>query len=136
MYAVIAIYNIVIIAIFSSCCDIYFVMNKNTFCFTVILQDYCFLPDGTLCDALKLIFFWSIICNDCKNTVFHMLGPSLMDQNRFSFELLYAMSARILFSACWNIVWLYAVIARVLFTSCWDILWWIKTHFVLKWWIQ
>ena len=65
---------------------------EYTFCFevmnTVILQDYCFLPDGTLCDALKRIFFWSIICNDCKNTVFHMLGPSLMNQNKFSLSML------------------------------------------------
>ena len=36
-------------------------MNQNTFCFQVmnivILQNYCFLPDGTLLDASKRIFF-------------------------------------------------------------------------------
>ena len=25
--------------------------------------------------------------SDCKNTVFYMLGPSLMNQNEFSFEV-------------------------------------------------
>ena len=61
------------------------VMHQNKLSFevtnAVILQDYRF-----------------------SVTVFHMLGPSLMDQSGFFFELLYAMIARILFSACWNIV--------------------------------
>ena len=34
------------------------------------MQGYCFLPDETLSDASKLIFFSSIIWSDCKNTVF------------------------------------------------------------------
>ena len=47
------------------------------------LQEYYFLYVGTLCDASKRIVFWSIICRDCKNTVFHIfgIGPSLMNQN-------------------------------------------------------
>ena len=57
----------------------------------------------TFCDASKWIFFWSRVCNDGKKTVFHMDGPSLMNQNEFSFEVLYAVIARILFSACWDI---------------------------------
>ena len=81
-----------------------FVMNQNTFSFevmnTLILQDYCFLPDGTLCDASK-----RILCSDCKNTVFFMLGHFVMHQNQFLFEVLYTMIARILFSTWWNIVW-------------------------------
>ena len=40
-----------------------------------------------------------------KNTVFFMLGHFVMHQNEFSFEVLYAMIAKILFSTCWNIVW-------------------------------
>ena len=126
----------------------YYFLHVGTFevMNAVILQDYCFLPDGTLCDASKRIFFWSIVCSDCKNTVFHMLGPSLMNQNEFSLEVTNAVIARILFSACWDILWCIktnflfkyymkwlqeynkfslevtnAVITTVLFSSCWDI---------------
>ena len=87
----------------------HFVMNQNKFVFevmnAVILQDYCFLPNGTFCDASKLIFFWSIVCSDCKNTIFCMLGHFVMHQNKFSFQVLYEVIARILFSTWWNIVW-------------------------------
>ena len=61
------------------------------------LQEYGFLHVGTFCDASKKIFFWSIICNDCKNTVFHMFRPYLMNQNKFSLEVTNAVIARILF---------------------------------------
>ena len=94
-----------------------FVMNQNTFSFevmnTLILQDYCFLPDGTLCDASK-----RILCSDCKNTVFFMLGHFVMHQIEFSFEVLYTM------------------IAGLLFSTCWDLLWWIKMNLVWRWQMQ
>ena len=51
-------------------------------------------------------------------SVFCMLGPSLMNQNKFSLEVINA------------------VVARVLFSSCWDILWCIKSNFLLKYCIQ
>ena len=51
-------------------------------------------------------------------SVFCMLGPSLMNQNKFSLEVINAM------------------VARVLFSSCWDILWCIKSNFLLKYCIQ
>ena len=75
------------------------------------LQEYYFMYVGTLCDASKRIFFLSIVCSDCKNTVFCMLEPSLINQNKFSYEVTNA------------------VIARILFSTCWDILWCIKTNF-------
>ena len=61
------------------------------------LQEYYFLHVETLCDASKQIFFLSIVCSDCKNTVFYMLEPSLMNQNKFSLEVTNAVIARILF---------------------------------------
>ena len=51
------------------------------------LQEYDFLYVGTLCDAWKQIFFRSIVCNYCKNTVFHIFGPSLMNQIKFSLDV-------------------------------------------------
>ena len=42
---------------------------------------------GPLYDASKQIFFLSIVCSDCKNTVFCMLEPSLINQNEFSLEV-------------------------------------------------
>ena len=47
-----------------------------------------------------------------------MLEPSLMNQNEISLEVTNAVFARILFSACWNIVW------------C------IKTNFLFKYFMQ
>ena len=82
------------------------------------LQEYYFMYVGTLCDASKQIFFLSIVCSDCKNTVFFMLGHFVMHQNKFSFEVLYAM------------------IARILFSTCLDLLWWIKTNLVWRWQMQ
>ena len=72
--------------IFFMCMWRRFVRNQNTFC-----------------DASKQIFFWSLVCNDWKNTVFHMLEHCVIHQNEFSFEVLYAMIARILFSTCWDL---------------------------------
>ena len=112
------------------------------------LQEYYFMYVGTLCDASKQIFLLNIVCSYCKNTVFCMLRPFLMNQNEFCLEVTNAVIARILFSACWDILWwiktnlvlswevLYAVIARILFSVCWDILWWIKTNLVLRWQMQ
>ena len=52
----------------------------------------------------KLINFFP--CSDCKSIIFFMLWPSLMNKNEFSLEVTNTkMIARILFSACWNIVW-------------------------------
>ena len=42
------------------------------------LQEYCFLHVGTFCDASKRIFFWSLVCNDCKNIIL------VRDKNRLS----------------------------------------------------
>ena len=112
--------------------------------YSLVLQ---VLHVGTLFDASKQIFFLSIVCSDCKNTVFCMLGPSLINQNEFSLEVTNAVIARILFSAWWDILWcieknnfsfqvLYDVIARKLFSACWDLLWLIKTNLVLRWQMQ
>ena len=96
------------------------------------LPEYYFLNGGTLCDASKQIFFLSIVCSDCKNTVFFMLGHFVMHQNKFSFEVLYAIIARILFTVFWMLQHcvmhqdkfsfqvLYAVFARVRFPSYCD----------------
>ena len=84
-------------------------MNQNEFCFKVInavIARVLFLPDRTFCDASKLIFSLSITCRilylpdgtfcdaskqmfllSMQNTVFCMLGHSLMNQNEISFEL-------------------------------------------------
>ena len=120
------------------CIKTTFLLNK--------LQDYCFLPDGTLCDASKRIFFWSIVCSDCKNAFFHMLGPSLRNQNEFGLEVTNAVIARIIFSACWNIVWCTKTyfllkdcmqwLKEYCFIHVWDILWCIKTNFLLKYCMQ
>ena len=140
--------------IFSACWNIVWCIKTNflfKFCMQW-LQEYCFLHVGTFCDASKWILFWSIVFNDCKNTVFHMLGPSLMNQNlmehcvmnqnEFAFEVLYAMIVRILFSICWmnqnefSLEVMNAVIARILFSACWNIVWCIKTNFLLMYCMQ
>ena len=82
------------------------------------LQEYYFMYVGTLCDASKRIFFLSIVCSDCKNTVFCMMEPSLMNQNEISLEVTNAL------------------IARILFYVCWDIVWCIKTNFLFKYCMQ
>ena len=96
------------------CIKTHFVLK---FMNAVILQDYCCLSDGTLCDASKR-FFWSNVCSDCKSTVFFMLGYFVMHQNQFSLEVTNPL------------------IARIIFSSCWDILWCIKTYFLLKYCMQ
>ena len=110
---------------------------------------YCFLPDGTWCDALKQIFVLSIVCSDCTITVFCILEPSLINKNKFGFWVLrwqmqlfqeyYFLhvgtfcheSKQILFwsDECSNIAWL-------LFSNWWNILWCIKTNFLLKYCMQ
>ena len=60
----------------------------------------------------------TMICSDCKNTLFCMMEPSLMNQNEISLEVTNAL------------------IARILFYVCWDIVWCIKTNFLLKYCIQ
>ena len=75
-------------------------MNQNEFSLEVtnaVIARILFMYIGTLCDASKRIFFLSIVCSDCKNTVFYMLEPSLMNQNKFSLEVTNAVIARILF---------------------------------------
>ena len=100
MYAVIA------RILFSTCWDLLWWIKTNLVWRWQMqwLQEYYFMYVGTLCDASKRIFFLSIVCSDCKNTVFCMMEPSLMNQNEFSLEVTNAVIARILFSACWNIV--------------------------------
>ena len=91
--------------LFSACWNIVWCIKTN-FLFKYCiqwLQEYCFLHVGTFCAASKRIFFWSIVFNDCKNTVFHMLGPSLKNQNEFSLEV---MNARILFSTYVHVVYM------------------------------
>ena len=114
MYAVIA------IILFSACWNLLWWIKTNLVWRWQMqwLQEYFFLHVGTLCDASKQIFFLSIVCSDCKNTVFCMLGPSLMNQNKFSLEVTNA------------------VVARVLFSSCWDILRCIKSNFLLRYCMQ
>ena len=82
------------------------------------LQEYYFMYFGKLCDASKRIFFLSILCSDCKNTVFCMMEPSLMNQNEISLEVTNA------------------VIARILFYVFWEIVWCIKTNFLFKYFMQ
>ena len=97
---------VIVRVLFSSCWDI-----RSDQCSNIAR-----LLFSTLCDKSKRIFFWSIVCIDCKNTVFHMLGPSLMNQNEFSLEVTNAVIARIIFSACWNIVW--CIKTNFLFKYC------------------
>ena len=54
--------------------------------------------------CIKTNFLLEYLCSDCKNTVFLMFGHFVMHQNKFSFEVLYAMIGKILFSTCWNIM--------------------------------
>ena len=115
------------------------VMHQNNFFKYCMqwLQEYCFLHVGTFCDVSKQIFFWSIVCNDCKNTVFQMLGPSLINENKFSIEVTNAVIAGVLFSSSWDI-WSdeCSNIARLLFSTWWNIVWCIKTNFLLKYCMQ
>ena len=82
------------------------------------LHEYYFLHVGIFCDTSKLLFFLGIVCSDCKNSVFFMLGHFVMHQNELSFEVVYAM------------------IAKILFSTCLDLLWWFKTNLVWRWQIQ
>ena len=82
-------------------------MNQNEFSLEVtnaVIARILFMYVGTLCDASKRIFFLSIVCSDCKNTVFCMMEPSLMNQNEISLEVTNALIARILFYVFWEIV--------------------------------
>ena len=45
------------------------------------LHEYYFLHVGIFCDTSKWHFFLSIVCSDCKNSVFFMLGHFVMHQN-------------------------------------------------------
>ena len=63
--------------LFSACWDLS-LMNQNKFSFKL----------------------GSIICSDCKNTVFFMLRLPLINQNEFSFEVTNPVIARVLLSAC------------------------------------
>ena len=59
---------------------------KTNFLFkycTQWLQEYCFRHVGTFCGNSKQIFFWSIVCHGCKNTIFCMLEYCVMHQNKF-----------------------------------------------------
>ena len=77
--------------LFSTCWDLLWWIKTNfrlKYCMQYCMQwlkEYCFLHVGTFCDASKWIFFWSLVCNDCKNTVFHMLEHCVMHQNKLIF---------------------------------------------------
>ena len=98
------------------CIKTHFVLK---FMNAVILQDYCFLPDGTLCGASK----------------------------RFFFEVMYAVIARVLFSSCWGILWciktnlvwrwqMQWLQKYKIFYVCWTIVWCFKTNFLFKYCMQ
>ena len=126
-------------------------MNQNKFSLEVASAEYYFLQVGIFCKASRRIFFWSIVCNDCKNTVISHVG-TFSDESIWSFLpdiTLCDASKRLFFwTNCKITVFylmehcvmhqnvFYAVIARILFSSCWDILWCIKTNFCLKYCIQ
>ena len=97
----------------------------------------------TVCDDSKQIFFWSIVFNDCKNTVIHMLGPSLMNQNLMEHRLKYCMPwwqeyyffhVGTFCDTSKLIIFLTIVCSdcKNSFSSSWDILWCIKMNFLLK----
>ena len=67
------------------------------------------------CDESKRRLFWSDQCRKCKSSVWNILWCL---KNEFSFQILYEVIARILFSACWNLLWS------------------IKTNLVFRWQMQ
>ena len=79
-------------------------MNQIEFSLEMANAGYYFLHVGIFFDESKLIYFGGDKCSDCKDTIFCLLEHCVMHQNEFSFEVLYAMIARILFSGCCNIV--------------------------------
>ena len=93
-------YTMIAGLLFSTCWDLLWWIKMNLVWRWQMqwLQEYYFLHVGKLCDASKQIFFWSIVCNDCKNTFVHILGPSLKNQNKFSFDVL-----RIICNGCKNV---------------------------------
>ena len=116
------------------------------------LQEYCFPHVGTFSDGSKRIFFWIIVCNDCKNTIFCMseycvivcsdckstiLVHFMMNKNTFCFEV---MNTVILQDYCFlPDGTLCDALKRIFFWSistCWDLPWWIKTNFLLKYCMQ
>ena len=52
------------------------------------------------CDESKRLLFWSDQCRNWKSSVWNILWCL---KNEFSFQILYEVIARILFSACWDI---------------------------------
>ena len=112
---------------FSSCLDILWCIKTN------FLLKYCMQILGVIARVLfpacwnivgwiktHFVFKWWIQ-KYFKITVFYLMKHCLMHQNEFSFEVLYA------------------VIAWVLFSACWDILWYIKMTFLFKYcikWLQ
>ena len=79
---------------------------------------FCLLSCWHILWWIKKISFWSNSCSDYKSTVFCMLGHSMIHKNKLCVKVINS------------------VITRVMFSACWGILWWIKTNFVLKWWMQ
>ena len=49
-------------------------------------------------------FCFEVMQDYCRITVFYLMEHCVMQQNDFSFEVLYAVIARILFSLCWDIL--------------------------------
>ncbi len=83
-------------------------MNQNKFSLELASAEYYFLQVGIFCKASRRIFFEVLYAMIARILLFHMLGPSLMNQyevfylilhcvmhqNDFSFEQI----ARLLFS--------------------------------------
>ena len=131
-------------------------MNQNKFSLEVASAEYYFLQVGIFCKASRRIFFWSIVCNDCKNTVISHVG-TFSDESIWSFlpditlcdaskrlffwtnckiTVFYLMEHCVMHQNEFSFEVLYAVIARILFSTCWNLLWWIKTNLVLRWQMQ
>ena len=83
--------------LFSTCCYV-----SKWFLFWYVTCSDCksniFSNVGTFCDESKWILFWTDKCNDYMSTNFCMLGHSVLNQNKFCFEVLNAVIARVLYS--------------------------------------
>ena len=53
------------------------------------------LSISSFCDALKWNLFWSVTYSDGKSTIFGLLVHSMIHKNKFYFEVLHAVMARV-----------------------------------------
>ena len=72
-------------------------MNQIESSLEVANAGYYFLHVGIFCDESKLIYFGGDKCSDCKDTIFCLLEHCVMNQDKFSFQVLYAVFARVWF---------------------------------------